>query len=576
MTQTADALRANAPWLAPFPRRYVPTDHTIDGVADIEPLYRTLIDRPIESPEAFAEWIAHWSEVRAVVDEHSSRVYVAMTCRTDDEAAKNAYLTVVREIEPKVTEWENRLDQKFLASPHRGALDKKEYGRFDQMIATSVELFIEKNIPLSTQLSELSQQYQELSGSLTVTFDGEEKTLQQMGVYLREPDRAIREKAWKAVSERRLAEAGTFEAIFSKMMPLRHAYARNLGLADYRAYAFKSKLRDYTPADCEAFHQAVEKTAIPLMKKIHERRRVEMGLDTLKPWDLACDPMGRPPLRPFKGGDELFDKTAQVFEKVDDRLGRYFRSIGFSMDLESRKGKAPGGYQITYEESRIPFIFTNAVGLFDDVNTLLHEGGHAFHTLASRDNDLPWYRHAPMEFSEVASMSMELIGGEFLDPFSSDVEALDRVSREKLEGVVSLFGWVATVDAFQSWLYTHPDHTEKERGDYWMSLLDRFDTGVDYEGLPEEMRRYQWHRQLHIFEVPFYYIEYAIAQLGALQIWARYNENPQQALDDYLSALSRGGSVGPSALFDAAGIRFDFTEATLGGLMEMVAKKLGL
>ncbi|MBF0169829.1 MAG: M3 family oligoendopeptidase, partial [Nitrospinae bacterium] len=251
-------------------------------------------------------------------------------------------------------------------------------------------------------------------------------------------------------------------------------------------------------------------------------------------------------------------------------------SIGFSMDLESRKGKAPGGYQTTFEEARIPFIFTNAVGLYDDVNTLLHEGGHAFHTIACRHRDLPWYRHAPMEFSEVASMSMELVGGEFLDPFFADPASLERAAREKLEGVVSLFGWVATVDAFQSWLYTHPAHTEKERGDYWMALLDRFDTGVDYTGLPEGVRRHQWHRQLHIFEVPFYYIEYAIAQLGALQVWARYNENPRQALDDYLAALSLGGSVPPGALFAAAGIRFDFTEATLGGLMERVADKLGL
>ena len=396
------------PWLAPWSRKFVDKTLLVKGWNEIGPLYDKLEEAPVETTEKLVQWLLDWSEVQAVIGEFATKRYVEMTCHTDDEAAKNAYLEVVREVMPKVTEKENRLDEKFLASPAKSSLPDGEYGRLSQMVEVSKELFAEKNIPLKVKLGELSQKYQEITGAMIVDFEGEEKTMQQMGVFLRENDRDLRERAYRATYERRLVDKDKLEDIFDEMMKLRHQVATNLSLPDFRAYSFRDKLRDYTPEECEKFHAAIEKTAVPLTKKINERRKKEMALTSVAPWDTACDPLGRKPLKPFTKTEELTGGVGKIFHEVDKRLGDYFDSIVYSMDLESRKGKAPGGYQTTFDEQRIPFVFTNAVGLQDDVNTLLHEGGHAFHTLQSRNQPLFWYRSAAMEFSEVASMSMEV------------------------------------------------------------------------------------------------------------------------------------------------------------------------
>lgn len=571
-----DKANEDVPWLKPFSRKFLDESFAIETWADIEPVYQKLNEAQVESVEELESWLLFWSEVRSAVDEFGTARYVAMTRQTDDEEKKNAYLAVVREIEPKLTIAEDRLNKKFMASPARNKLPAEKYGQLDRMVAVSVELHTEKNIPITVRLAELSQQYQEISGALMVMFDDKERTMQQMGVYMRDPDRDLREKAYRATYERRLAEKEKFEKIFDEMVSLRNEYAKNLNLPDYRDYAFKSKLRDYTPSDCETFHEAIEKTAVPLARKINERRKKEMNLVSLKPWDMACDSLGRAPLKPFTKSDELKNGVSAIFHVVDERLGSYFDSIGYSMDLGSRKGKAPGGYQTTYQEKRIPFIFTNAVGLQDDVNTLLHEGGHAFHTIKSRDLDLIWYRHAAMEFSEVASMSMELIGGDRLEPFYSSKEDRQRAKRDHLESMVELFGWVARVDAFQSWIYTNPGHTGEERAQKWLKLSMRFESGIDWSDVPTEARAHQWHRQLHIFEVPFYYVEYAIAQMGALQVYRNYQNSKQEAMDDYLAALAKGGGKNPAQLFEAANIRFDFSESLLRELMDIIKKELDL
>ncbi|MDH4183099.1 MAG: M3 family metallopeptidase, partial [Nitrospinota bacterium] len=349
------------------------------------------------------------------------------------------------------------------------------------------------------------------------------------------------------------------------------------------------------------FHDSILKTAVPLSRKLAQRRMKSLGLDSLKPWDTECDEKGRPPLKPFQTTEKLAQGVADIFNNLDTRLGERFISIMDHMDLDSRKGKAPGGYQTTYSERRIPFIFTNAVGSQNDVNTLLHEGGHAFHTMESRDQRLIWYRHAPMEFSEVASMTMELLGGRELDPFYASNEERGRARAEHLRGVVSLFGWVAMVDAFQHWIYTHPGHTRAERDQTWIDLSEKYGAGVDWSTATEGAQGSLWHRQLHIFEVPFYYIEYAIAQLGALQIYRNFKSRerifteialalgedaaklspevlrfiePERVMDQYLYALSKGGSEPAPALFEAAGVRFDFSARIMGQLMEMVEKEI--
>lgn len=558
-----------------YSRRFVPVDLVMKGREEAEQLLGRLEKIEIGDREKLMEWLLNWSESVAVIDEFCTRRYVAMTCHTDDEQISDDYLYVVREVEPLVTKLSHQLATKFVNGDGRKKLDKN-FERLDREISVEVELFDEKNIPISTRLSELSQGYQQLAGSLTVEFDGEEKTLQQMSLYLHEQDRGLREKAFRAVSERRLEEKDKFESIFDKMLALRTSYATNLGLCDYRDYAFKSKLRDYTPEDCEKFHTAIEKEAVPLARKINERRKERMRLDSLAPWDTACDPLGRKPLKPFTDAKELFGGVQKMFANIDERLGRMFATLEGQIDLESRKGKAPGGYQTTYAEKRTPFIFTNAVGLHDDINTLLHEGGHAFHTLQCADNDLIWYRHASMEFSEVASMSMELLGLSQMNVFYDNDDDIKRVIEERYESVVSIFGWVAQVDAFQHYIYTNPDNNADQRAEKWMELSDRFGTGIDWSALPKDAQARQWHRQLHIFEVPFYYIEYAIAQLGALQIFFRYEDNPEKAIEDYLKALAIGGKYGPAKLFEAAQIKFDFSEEMLGDLMNRLADKMGL
>jgi len=559
----------------PFPRRFVAADFIPSDWAGLEPYYRTLSEAPLDTAAQLERWLREWSELRAVADEFVTRRYIEMTCHTDDPARKEAYLYCVREVEPKLTEWDDTLNRRYYESPARAALDPAVHARLDRMIAVSIELFDARNIPVQVTLQERSQRYQEIMGAMTVHFEGQERTMPQMAKFLREPDRALRERAWRAAADRRLKETDTLDALFDEMLALRAEYAHNLGLADYREYCFKSKLRDYTADDCLRFHTAIEKTAVPLARALTEERRRAMGLDGgVAPWDADCDEKGRPPLAPFEKVERLTSGVAAIFNSVDPRFGERYAALGGLMDLDSRKGKAPGGYQATLAEAGMPFIFTNAVGSQNDVNTLLHEGGHAFHTLQCRQLPLIWYRHAPMEFSEVASMTQELLGGERLEHFYATPEERARARREHLAGIVTLFPWVAQVDAFQHWLYTHPGHTREQRGGAWMELSRRFSTGVDWTQAPEEARRFGWQRQLHIFEVPFYYIEYAIAQLGALQIYRDYRRQPKDAVDRYLAALALGGSKSAPELFAAAGARFDFSEGLMAELMDLLAREI--
>jgi oligoendopeptidase F len=438
-----------------------------------------------------------------------------------------------------------------------------------------VELFRAENVPLETEDAKLSQQYQKLSGSLTVQFKGEERTLVQMARHLEEPDRELRKDAWELVANRRLQEVGRFEEIFDQMLDLRQRVARNAGYSNYVDYAFRARGRfDYTPADCERFHDAIEREIMPVLRELQAERRDFLGFPTLRPWDLAVDPCNRPALRPFEQVPEMLANTQKIFSRLDGSLAGGFQQMQELrlLDLANHKGKAPGGYQTSLSEARLPFIFMNAVGVQRDVETLLHEAGHAFHALATRDEDIYAYRTAPIEFCEVASMSMELLGNEFIDTFYEPPEAR-RARRDHLEGIVKIFPWIATIDAFQHWLYSHPGHTRTERRAAWEKLMARFAGSVDWSGY-EEALGHLWHRQQHVFTSPFYYVEYGIAQLGALQVWANSKRNQTRAISDYKHALSLGGSRPLPELFAAAGCRFDFSSATMRPLVALVREEL--
>ncbi|MDE3068512.1 MAG: M3 family oligoendopeptidase [Verrucomicrobiota bacterium] len=583
-------------------RTFVPPAADLGDWPQIAPLFDRLEARvgACQTASELERWLLDWGELSAALDEEASRRYIAMTCHTDNADAEKAYLHFVENVEPQLKSRQFALEKIYVAHPLRGELLQigapatggprfepaepglpagwpapRRYDVFDRDARNHVELFRPENVPLETEEAKLCQQYQKLSGSLTVNFRGEERTLVQMGRYLEEPDRALRQEAWELVARRRLQEADKFDGIFDQQLQLRAQIARNAGFDDYRDYAFRRLGRfDYTPRDCEKFHEAVEREVMPVLREMQARRRAQLKLEKLRPWDLAVDLLNRPPLKPFREVGEMVSRTQNIFNRLDGELAGGFRQMqdGRLLDLDNRKGKAPGGYQCTLAEARLPFIFMNAVGLQRDVETLLHEAGHAFHALATREEDLYAYRSAPIEFCEVASMSMELLGTGFIEEFYSAADA-SRARRAHLEGVVGVFPWIATVDAFQHWFYTHPEHTRDERRRAWLDLMDRFGGDVDWSGY-EIARANLWHRQLHIFIHPFYYIEYGIAQLGALQVWANSKRDGTKALDDYKKSLALGGSRPLPELFSAAGCRFEFSERTIQPLAKMLREEL--
>jgi oligoendopeptidase F len=559
------------------PRTFVPQTIDLGDWPQIVPLFEQLELRAAKCQSAaeLERWLLDWSELNAALDEESSRRYIAMTCHTDSADAEKAYLHFVEHVEPHLKPRQFALEKIYVAHPLREKLPQPRFQVFDRDVKNHVGLFRPQNVPLETEEARLSQQYQKLSGSLTVNFRGEEKTLVQMGRYLEEPDRALRQEAWELVAKRRLQEADKFDDNFDRLIKLRQQIARNAGFENYRDYAFRRLGRfDYTSNDCEKFHDAVEKEVMPIVRELHAQRRKQLKLETLCPWDLAVDPLNRPPLKPFAQVGEMVLRTQKIFDRLDGELAGGFRQMDdlHLLDLDNRKGKAPGGYQQTLAEARVPFIFMNAVGLQRDVETILHEAGHAFHALATRDEDLYAYRGAPIEFCEVASMSMELLGNEFIEEFYSAADS-NRARRVHLEGIVGVFPWIATVDAFQHWIYTHPDHTRAERRKAWLELMDRFGGDVDWSG-HGAARANLWHRQLHIFLHPFYYIEYGIAQLGALQVWANSKRDKAKALGDYKKSLALGGSRPLPELFQAAGCRFEFSAKTIQPLAKMLREEL--
>ncbi|HEX3799797.1 MAG TPA: M3 family oligoendopeptidase [Verrucomicrobiae bacterium] len=559
------------------PRHFVPQKIDLGDIAQITPLYDQLEVRAAacQTPADLERWLVDWSELNAAIDQDQSERYIAMTCHTDSPDAEKAYLHAVENVQPQLKPREFKLAEIFIAHPLRARLPKQRYEVFDRNTALQVELYRPENVPLETEEAKLGQQYQKLSGSLTVPFRGEEKTLAQMARFLEEPDRPLRQEAWELVANRRLQEVDKIETIFDELVKIREQTAKNAGYKNFIDYAFRSRRRfDYTPEDCLQFHTAIEKEIMPVVRDLQAVRRGQLGLTALRPWDLGVDPLNRPPLRPFEQVEGMVASTQKIFNQLDATLGGEFQEMQNLrlLDLANRKGKAPGGYQSTLSESRLPFIFMNAVGVQRDVETMLHEAGHAFHALASRKEDLYAYRDAPIEFCEVASMSMELLGNEFIENFYAPAEA-GRARQDHLEGIAKIFPWIATVDAFQHWIYSHPGHTRDDRRAAWEKLMDRFGGDVDWKGY-EKARGYMWHRQLHIFLHPFYYVEYGIAQLGALQVWANSKKDKAKALNDYKSALALGGSRPLPELFAAAGCKFAFNQETMKPLMNLVRTEL--
>jgi len=557
-----------------FDQRYVPNDVLADW-RTLEPLFDELGTRPATTTGDLVRTILDLSELLAAVDEEGAVRDIRMTCDTSDPDHEKEYLHFISEIRPRVEEWVQRLRTRFVESPAWLKLDSSRYAVLKREIENEVALFREENLPLEVEDDKLGQRYQKLVGAMTVEFDAQEQTLEQMKRYLEEPDRTIRAQAWEKTVERRLRDRGEMDTIFAELVALRVKRSGNAGFTSFVDYAFRERERfDYTPQHCAQFHTGVEEHIVPLLRECQKRRAQAMGLARPRPWDLLADPEGRSPLRPFTASSDLISGCADVFRKVDPELGAQFQrmaSLGL-LDLDSRKGKAPGGYQSTLTVRRLPFIFMNAVGRDADLWDLLHEGGHAFHVFATQGEPVYAYRHSPVEFAEVAAAGMELLSEPHIGLFYTPGDAA-RAREERLYAIVRDLAWVATIDAFQHWIYTHPDHSRAERRAAWIALLRRFGGIEDWSGF-EEVQANEWQRQLHLFLDPFYYIEYGIAELGALGIWLQAKNDPAKAVQNYRNALALGGSQPLPELFQAAGIPFDFGPDAIGWAAEGLGKVL--
>ena len=562
--------------LQKLPRHFLPVDFIITDWETLEPYLKKLDEKEINSLADLQQWLKDASELEAVISEDACWRQIKMTCDTENKELEESFTFFMMEIQPKIQPYSDKLNKKLIDCPFTKELDQQQYFTYLRNVKKNIELFREANIPIQAELSVLQQQYGFISGKMTVEVNGQEYTLQQAAKFLEDPDRTIREEVYHKINRRRLQDKKELNDLFSLLLQKRQQIAVNTDFENFRDYRFAELGRfDYSKEDCFQFHEAVKLHVMPLVNQIYETKKKKLGLDTLRPWDVEAEPAGLLPLRPFKNGEDLTAKTIACFEELKPFFGdclRKMKAMGH-LDLESRKGKAPGGYNCPLAESGAPFIFMNAAGQFDDVTTMVHEGGHAIHSFLSHELTLTGFKEYPTEIAEVASMAMELLSMNHWQVFFDTKEELTRAKEQQLERVITIFPWIATIDKFQHWIYENPLHTEEERYAQWLRINEEFSSPViDFSGL-DEYRRFAWQRQLHLYEVPFYYIEYGIAQLGAIGLWQQYKQNPEMAITNYIAALKLGGTKTLPELFNAAGLPFDLSPAYISGLMQFVKKE---
>ena len=545
---------------------------------DYEPFFDHLLNQDINK-ENIETWMKDWSDLSELIGEVGTDVYVSTTVDTTDEEAKKRFHTFLEDISENSSTKNQELKKKLLES----GISPNNFEIPMRAIKSEVELFCEKNLPLMTKDSKLSKEYDAVIGAQTVEWEGEEITITQLSPVLLGTDREKREKAWRLAAERRLKDRNKINKIWQEILEIRIQIAKNAGYDNYRSWRWEYLQRfDYTPNDCLDFHSGIEKVVKPFVDKLMKTRKEQLGLDTLKPWDLSVDTLNREPLEPFEDAAELEEKCHNIFKAVDKDLGNHFNIMREQklLDLANRKGKAPGGYCTEYYYRRLPFIFMNAVGTHSDVQTMLHEGGHAFHVFES--NQLPYssQREVGMEFAEVASMSMELLAAPYITEEHGGFYNSDDANRariEHLEKTIMFWPYMAVVDGFQHWAYTNPeeamnpDNCDAE----WTRLWKRFQTFDDLDSSEfDDIIATGWHNKLHIYHVPFYYVEYGMAQLGAIQVWGNALKNQKDAVEKYKYALSKGGNATLPELFEAAGAKFAFDEDMLTYAVNLVDSQI--
>jgi oligoendopeptidase F len=554
-------------------RHFLPQNFAVTNWAALEPYFKSLLEQEIDSKESLEKWLMDMSELEAAVNEDACWRQIKMTCDNENKALEDAFNFFCMEIQPQIQPYSDALNKKLLTSPYLAELDEVTYHTYIRSTKKNIELFREENIPLQAEIAVLQQQFGQVTGAMMVNVNGEEFTLQQAAKFLENKDRNLREDVYRKIQTRRLEDKEKLNELYDTLINLRNKEAMNTGFDNYRDYRFKELGRfDYTKEDCFKFHEAVKQYVMPLVNEIYKKKKAKLGLETLCPWDLEAEPAGTMPLRPFKTGEELLQKSVECFTKLRPFFGACLQRMKDMqhMDLESRKGKSPGGYNCPLAESGAPFIFMNAAGQMGDVTTMVHEGGHAIHSFLAHPLPLTGFKEYPMEIAEVASMAMELFSMDHWESFFDDATDLARAKEHQLERTITIFPWIAIIDKFQHWVYEHATHTHEERTAAWVATVAEFtDDVIDYSGL-ENFRHNAWQRQLHLFEVPFYYIEYGIAQLGAIGMWMQYKQDAEKALDNYCTALSLGGTKTLPELYKAAGLEFDFSPEKIKVLMDFV------
>ncbi len=557
-------------------RKYFSEDLDITKWENVEKELQKLVAEEIASKDELIEFLEKVGELSDMISEEMAWRYITMTRFADQEKNSENFNKFYRDIVSNSKPYHHKFNRKFYESPYRKNLTGKEYQHLNRIISNDIDLFREENIPLQAQETELANKYGTEFSKLTVQYDGEEKTLSQLAPYLKKQDRKVREEVWTLRAKKMAEKREHFNELFDEMKKLRIKEAKNAEFSNYRDYMHQSKGRfSYTPDDLIEFHKAVENEVTPFLRELAEERKEKLGLSELRPWDTSVDLDGKT-LKPFKTIEEFIDKGIAILHEVKPDFGQNLNKMKNSglLDLENRKGKAPGGYNYPLQETGAPFIFMNAVGLHRNIVTLLHESGHAMHSFATKDIKIDAFKHTPSEVAELASMSMEFFTMDQWDKYYQDEDDFKKAKRDQLKSALGFLPWCMIVDAFQHWVYLNPEHTIKERDDFFVNLSERFNAGVNWQGL-EDFRRNLWLFQLHIFEVPFYYIEYGMSQLGALAMYRNYKEKgKEKTLQDYENFLRLGYTVPVSDIYETAGIKFDFSAEYVRELVDFVRQEL--
>ena len=558
-------------------RQFISEALKIQSWEDLKSFFDDLLAREIDSKDKFEQWLNDRSELDAVLEEDLAWRYIRMSIETNNEELASAYTFFVTKIQPELAPLDDALNRKFMDSPFRNEYTDSAHQIYFRSIETQVNLFQEKNVPIEAELNELAQKYGAISAAQSIDYLGETMTMQKASQLLKEQDEAVRQTVFDKMVERRRVDTDSLDELYTQLVTKRHALALNAGFDNFRDYKFQALGRfDYSKEDCFAFHHAIKTHIVPLVKDIQAKKLAITGEAKFKPWNTEVDPEGKAPLKPFETGKEMLDGCVQMLGNLNPYFADCLKTMEEMghLDLDSKAGKAPGGYNYPLYEIGVPFIFMNAVGAQRDLVTMVHEAGHAVHSFLSRDLSLTGFKNLPSEVAELASMSMELLSMKEWGHFYANADELNRAKREQLEGVLKVLPWIAQIDAFQHWVYEHPTHTIAERHAHWSSLSKDFGTGLtDWTGYEDQIA-ISWQRQLHLFEVPFYYIEYGIAQLGALGVWMNSLTDFESGLTAYQEALKLGYTKSIPEIYETANVPFDFSSERLKSLAAFIQDEL--